>query len=123
MKTLKIVVNLLLVGLLVWFLATHEQKIRPSVAGRDSIQYWATGTLLAHRQNPYSVPSVLALQRSQGYPAARPLMLRTPPWSAWMVLPLVRGWWRGRWGWWCCWVLQFSSCWRRTSPFWQERRC
>ena len=88
MKTLKIVVNLALVGLLVWFLATHEQKIRASVAGRDSIQYWAAGTLLAHRQNPYSVPSVLALERSQGYPADRPLMLRTPPWSVWMVLPL-----------------------------------
>src|SRR5260370_1778539 len=89
MKTLKIVVNLLLVGLLVWFLATHEQKIRASVAGRDSIQYCATVTLLVPRQNPYSVPSVLALDGSQGYPAARPLMLRTPPWSVWMLLPLV----------------------------------
>src|SRR6266852_3590482 len=88
MKILKIVVNLALVGLLVWFLATHEQKIRASVAGRDSIQYWAAGTLLVHRQNPYSVASVLALERSQGYPADRPLMLRTPPWSVWMVLPL-----------------------------------
>jgi len=88
MKTLKIVVNLVLVGLLVWFLATHEQKIRASVVGRDSIQYWAAGKLLVHRQNPYSVPSVLALERSQGYPADRPLMLRTPPWSVWMVLPV-----------------------------------
>jgi hypothetical protein len=88
MKPLKIVVNLALVGLLAWFLAAHEQKIRASVAGRDSIQYWATGTLLVDRQNPYSVPSVLALERSQGYTADRPLMLRTPPWSLWMVLPL-----------------------------------
>lgn len=75
-KTLKIVLNLALVGLLVWFLATHEQKIRASVVGRDSIQYWAAGKLLVHRQNPYSVPSVLALERSQGYTADRPLMLR-----------------------------------------------
>ncbi len=88
MKTLKIVVNLALVCLLLWFLAAHEQKIRSSVSGRDSIQYWAAGTLLAHRQNPYSVPSVLALERSQGYNSDRPLMLRTPPWSVWMVLPL-----------------------------------
>jgi len=88
MKTLKIVVNLALVCLLVWFLAAHEQKIRSSVSGRDSIQYWAAGTLLAHRQNPYSVPSVLALERSQGYNSDRPLMLRTQPWSVWMVLPL-----------------------------------
>jgi Glycosyltransferase family 87 len=88
MKTLKIVVNLTLAGLLIWFLVSHEQKIRSSVATRDSIQYWATGTLLLHHQNPYSVPDVQALESSQGYRAARPLMLRTPPWSVWMVLPL-----------------------------------
>ena len=88
MKTLKIVVNLVLVGLLVWFLAAHEQKIRASITGRDSLAYWAAGKLLVHRQNPYSVPSVLALERSQGYAADRPLVLRTPPWSLWMVLPL-----------------------------------
>lgn len=87
MKTLKILVNLALIGLLVWFLVSHEQKIRATVATRDSIQYWATGTLLLHHQNPYSVPSVQALESSQGYPANRPLMLRTPPWSVWMVLP------------------------------------
>src|ERR1035437_7196419 len=88
MKTLEIVVNLALVGLLVWFLAAHEQKIRASVAGRDSIHYWAAGKLLVHGQNPYSVPSVLALQRSQGLKGDKPLMMRPPPWSAWMVLPL-----------------------------------
>ena len=88
MKTLKIGVNLSLVGLLLWFLVSHQDKIRASVATRDSIQYWATGTLLIHRQNPYSVASVQALEHSQGYPADRPLMLRTPPWSVWMVLPV-----------------------------------
>src|SRR5260370_2074082 len=88
MKILKIVVNLALVGLLVWFLATHEQKIRASVAGRGSIQYWATGTLLVHRQNPYSLPSVLALERSQGYPADSPLILRPPPRPVWLAPPL-----------------------------------
>ena len=88
MKRLKLILNLCLVGLLLWFLGSHEQKIRASVATRDSIQYWATGTLLLHHGNPYSVASVQALESSQGYPAARPLMLRTPPWSVWMVLPL-----------------------------------
>jgi hypothetical protein len=88
MRTLKIVVNLTLAGMLIWFLASHEHKIRASVAVRDSIQYWATGKLLLHRQNPYSVSSVQALESSQGYPANRPLMLRTPPWSVWMVLPV-----------------------------------
>ena len=95
MKSLKPVVNLVLLGLLLWFLVSHEQKIRTSVATRDSIQYWATGTLLVHRQNPYSVSSVEALESSQGYPADRPLMLRTPPWSVWMVLPegLLNSFW------------------------------
>src|ERR1700693_5948603 len=88
MKTLKMVVNLALVGLLGWFLAAHEPKIRAAVSTRDSIQYWAAGTLLVHRENPYSVPKVQALESSQGYPANRPLMLRTPPWSVWMVLPV-----------------------------------
>ena len=87
MKILKTLVNLALVGLLIWFLVSHEQKIRATVATRDSIQYWATGTLLVHHQDPYSVASVQALESSQGYPALRPLMLRTPPWSVWMVLP------------------------------------
>jgi hypothetical protein len=85
---LKIVVNLALVGVLFWFLATHEQKMRASVSGRDSIAYWAAGKLLVHHQNPYSVQSVQSLESSQGYTASRPLMLRTPPWSLWMVLPL-----------------------------------
>ena len=88
MKRLKLILNLCLVGLLLWFLGSHERTIRASVATRDSIQYWATGTLLLHRGNPYSVASVQALESSQGYPAARPLMLRTPPWSVWMVVPL-----------------------------------
>src|SRR5258706_7906549 len=88
MRILKIVMNLCLGCVLVWFLAAHEQKIRAGVTGRDSIAYWAAGKLLVHRQNPYSVASVLALEHSQGCAAARPLALRTPPWSVWMVLPL-----------------------------------
>ena len=96
-KTFKIVVNLALVGLLLWFLSAHQEKIRKSVTSRDSIAYWATGKLLLHRQNPYSVPSVLALEAGQGYAADRPLMFRTPPWSLWMVLPI--GFLSSFWAW------------------------
>src|SRR5258708_10873401 len=88
MRWVKVVVNLALGCALVWFLAAHEQKIQANATGRDSMAYWAAGKLLGQRQNPYSVPSVLALERSQGYAADRPLVLRTPPWSVWMVLPL-----------------------------------
>ena len=101
-KTVKIVVNLILVGLLVWFLIAHEQKIRASVASRDSIQYWAAGKLLVHRQNPYSVPDVEALERSAGYASDRPLMFRCPPWALWMVvLPgLLNAYWA-----WVAWLV------------------
>ena len=85
---LRIVVNLALVCALVWFLVSHEQKIRGAVSNRDSIQYWAAGKLMVHRHNPYSVQDVQALESSQGYPEKRPLMLRTPPWSVWMTLPV-----------------------------------
>lgn len=97
MKTLKLVVNLALVGALVWFLVSHQKKIRASAAGRDSIAYWAAGNLLLHRQNPYAAQSVLALERSQGYAPQKPLVLRTPPWSVWMILPL--GLFSAYWAW------------------------
>jgi hypothetical protein len=88
MRTLRVVGNALLAGLLVWFLVMQEQKIRTTVSTRDSIQYWAAGKLLVHRQNPYSVQDVQTLESGQGYPGTRPLMLRTPPWSVWMTLPV-----------------------------------
>jgi hypothetical protein len=88
MKALKVAVGLLLFALLAWFLASHRQLIRANVTDRDSIAYWAAARLLVHHQNPYSAASVLALERSQGYGADKPLVLRTPPWSLWIVLPL-----------------------------------
>src|SRR5262245_32618926 len=88
MKMLKVLTGLILGFLLVWFLVSHKDQIRTSVSDRDSIAYWAAARLLLHHENPYSAPSVLALQRSQGYKADKPLVLRTPPWSMWMVLPL-----------------------------------
>jgi len=97
MKTLKIVAALSLLALLVWFLVSRQQQIHASVADRDSIAYWAAARLLIGHQDPYSWPSALALQRGQGYQADRPLILRTPPWSLWMVLPL--GWLNAYWAW------------------------
>jgi hypothetical protein len=88
MKTLNVVLGLVLFALLAWFLAAHQSQIRASVTDRDSIAYWAAAKLLVHHQDPYSAPNVLALERSQGYQADKPLVLRTPPWSLWMVLPL-----------------------------------
>lgn len=97
MKTLKILAALLFLAALVWFLAARQQQIRASVADRDSIAYWAAARLLIEHQDPYSASSVLALQQSQGYHKDKPLVLRTPPWSLWMVLPL--GWLNAYWAW------------------------
>src|SRR5258708_25523568 len=97
MKTLRIVAALSLLALLLWFLAARQQQMRASVADRDSIAYWAAARLLIEHQDPFSGASVLALQRGQGYQAEKPLVLRTPPWSLWMVLPL--GWLNAYWAW------------------------
>jgi Glycosyltransferase family 87 len=85
-KGAKVLVNLSIAALLIWFLVSHQQSIRATVASRDSIQYWATGKLLLHHQNPYSVRDVEALERSAGYSSNRPLMFRCPPWALWIVL-------------------------------------
>ena len=85
-KRIRILVNLALVALLAWFLVSHEQKIRATVASRDSIQYWSTGKLLLHHQNPYSVQEVERLESSAGYSSDRPLMFRCPPWALWVVV-------------------------------------
>jgi len=86
MKSLKLAINLFLVLLLVWFLVAHQQKIKTAVASRDSIQYWATGKLLLHRHNPYSVADVEGLESSAGWASKRPLMFRCPPWALWLVI-------------------------------------
>jgi hypothetical protein len=88
MKTPNITLGVALSALLVWFLVSHQAQVRSSVSDRDSIAYWAAAKLLVHHEDPYCASSVLALQKSQGYGADKPLVLRTPPWSMWMVLPL-----------------------------------
>ncbi len=85
---LKIIVNLALTVLLIWFLAAHQKTMRSNIRGRDSTLYWATAKLLVHAENPYSIPDILTLERSQGYAADKPKMYRPPPWSIWMILPL-----------------------------------
>src|SRR5260370_7152702 len=88
MPKLEIIVNLVLSILCIWFLAAHEQTMRSNIRGRDSTLYWATAKLLVHAENPYSVPDILSLERSQDYAAEKPKMYRPLPWSIWMILPL-----------------------------------
>src|SRR5689334_18333782 len=73
-----------------YFVVLRSAEVRKNVAVRDSLAYWAAAQLLVTHQNPYDHAAVFELERSQGYGENRPLILRTPPWSLFMVLPL--GW-------------------------------
>src|SRR5258708_4752722 len=90
LKILKILLAVTLTGVLGYLLILHRAEVRKGVTERDSIAYWAAARLLVDHQNPYNHASVLRLEQEQGYSEERPLVLRTPPWSLFMVVPL--GW-------------------------------
>jgi hypothetical protein len=46
---------------------------------RDFVSYWAAGRLLRDHHNPYAADQVFALEKSAGYSASRPLVMRNPP--------------------------------------------
>ena len=58
------------------------------VSSNDYVEYWSSGQLLVHGANPYAGPSILALEKSQGFSAGSPLIMLNPPWSLFMVAPL-----------------------------------
>jgi len=66
-----------------------------SVASRpaceDYISYWSAGRMLVHHADPYSATQVLALEKTQGYPASRPLVMLNPPWALFLAVPLGFG--------------------------------
>lgn len=84
----KIVFRALIAAILLWALVSHLPYLRANVAQRDSIAYWAAGDLLLRNQNPYDAGAVLTVETAHGYHETKPLVLRTPPWSLLMVLPL-----------------------------------
>ena len=90
MRILKIALAVGLTAALIFVLARRATEIARNVALRDSVSYWAAARLLVHHQDPYDHASVLQLEREHGYRDERPLVLRTPPWSLFMVLPLGR---------------------------------
>jgi len=87
-RVLKIAVAVIVTALLGYVLGTHSAAIRRNLAERDSIAYWTAGRLLIHHENPYDPARVLELERQQGYGEDKPLILRTPPWSLLVILPL-----------------------------------
>jgi hypothetical protein len=87
-RPLKIIIFLAGAAALAYFLVSRADDLRANVAKRDSIAYWAAARLLVGHQNPYDSRSVMAIEQQQGYTDRKPLVLRTPPWSLFMVLPL-----------------------------------
>ena len=106
-RNLRFLLAVLLTALVVCFLVLHSAQVRKNVAARDSIAYWAAARLLTTHQNPYDHATVLTLERSQGYSEDRPLVLRTPPWSLCLVLPL--GWFSPFFAW-VAWLLMLLAC-------------
>lgn len=114
---LKLSLCLALAGVVAYVLISHATYLRENVSKRDSIAYWTAGRLLLHGQDPYDADNVLNLERGQGYSDSKPLVLRTPPWSLFLVLPLglVGALWA-----WLLWVavslaalvLSMHLCWR-----------
>jgi glycosyl transferase family 87 len=96
-KLIRLLVGGLLTAAVVYLVATHMDKVRANVSQRDSIQYWAAGKLLIHRQNPYDVQKTVELEWNEGYTQTRPVLVRTPPWSLFLFLPL--GLANAFWGW------------------------
>jgi hypothetical protein len=93
----KIWMAVLLTAIAIGVLVTHRDRIRVNVGQRDYIQYWAGAKLLVHGGNPFDAERVLELEQNEGYTADRPVVIRTPPWSLPLFLPL--GWMSAFWGW------------------------
>ena len=60
---------------------------RDAVGTRDFVEYWASGSLLAHHENPYDGGAILRLERSVGFNLPAQIMAN-PPWALPLVLPL-----------------------------------
>jgi hypothetical protein len=94
-KGLRAIAEFVVVGICTAALAITVVGICAALLGghaagsRDFVEYWASGSLLAHHANPYAGDAVLALERSLGYPHDLPaLIMWNPPPSLLLMLPL-----------------------------------
>jgi len=106
-RDFKVAVGVMLTAMIGYYLVLRSPQIRENVSLRDSIAYWSAGRLLLHQQDPYDHVNVLRLEREQGYKDHRPLVLRTPPWSLFMVAPLglLSPFWA-----WAAWITISLAC-------------
>jgi uncharacterized protein len=94
-KKLRAIAEFLVVGICTAAFALTAVGICASVLGsdaagrRDFVEYWASGHQLAHHANPYDGNTILALERSVGYPSGIPVLIMwNPPAALLLVLPL-----------------------------------
>lgn len=85
-KLLAIVAVLLFVPA---FLVISGTTLTTALAGKnvqshDFISYWGAGQLLLRRHNPYDPVALLPLEHR----TTISMVMRNPPWSLWMTLPL-----------------------------------
>jgi hypothetical protein len=84
----KVLARLLLAAAVLYFMIGRSQSIQANVGKRDSIEYWTVSHLLLRGQNPYDIDQIFEVERDHGYKEDQPLVLLTPPWSLFMILPL-----------------------------------
>ena len=73
-------ITLVGVGVIAW--------IGSRATSNDYIEYWSSSKLFLAGANPYSVESVLALEKAHGFLLDSPLVMLNPPWSLFVVAPL-----------------------------------
>jgi hypothetical protein len=54
------------------------------VESHDYISYWAAGKLLLHHHDPYNAQAILSMEGR----SSKAMVMRNPPWSLWLTLPL-----------------------------------
>jgi len=59
-----------------------------NAANRDVVSYWAAGQRLVHGADPYDASAIFALEKSAGWHATRPLIMRNPPFALFLTIPL-----------------------------------
>ena len=75
-------------ALLLLSLATLSAVFSTYAGQIDFIGYWATGKLLRAHTNPYSHAELLRVEHAAGGTWSQPIVMRNPPWSLFLVIPL-----------------------------------
>lgn len=76
---------LLASGVAILAFVIHDTE---NAGNKDFTSYWAAGQLLVRHSNPYDPVAVLRLEKSVGFHAEKPLIMRNPPYALVLALPL-----------------------------------